>query len=166
MKQLIFIVLFIIQSSLIAAPVDTFTFETPEQEQAFHKLSGEVRCLVCQNQSISDSNAGLAKDLRTEIHKMLLQGKSEEEIAEFMVERYGDYVLYDPPLKPTTWLLWFGPALVFLIAVIYVVSFLREQNLKRDVEELSADELERLSSLQAESKTMTARGGQQEAGKE
>lgn len=132
-----------------AAPMDAFVFDTPEQEKAFHKLSQELRCLVCQNQAIAESDAGLAKDLRAEIHKMLQQGKTEEEIADFMVQRYGDYVLYNPPFKPTTWLLWLGPALVFIIAIFYVVNFIRRDNGENDAGELSADEIERLRNLQA-----------------
>jgi cytochrome c-type biogenesis protein CcmH len=113
-------------------------------------LSDELRCLVCQNQSIADSNADLAKDLRTEIHGMLLAGKNEEQIKEFMVDRYGDYVLYEPPFNPMTWLLWFGPAMIFLMALFYVRRFILQQNLIKDSGELSAEEAERLKDLQLE----------------
>lgn len=151
MRKLLFIFLLSLHSMPFAAPMEAFEFDTPEQEAAFHKLSQELRCLVCQNQAIAESDAGLAKDLRTEIHKMLQEGKTEDEIAEFMVQRYGDYVLYNPPFKPATWLLWFGPALVFLLAVFYVVKYLRRQDTEVDVDEFSADDIERLKNLQAES---------------
>lgn len=73
------------------------------------KLETELRCLVCQNQTLADSNADLASDLRREVRELALSGKSDPEIRDYLVARYGDFVLYDPPLKHTTWLLWFGP---------------------------------------------------------
>ena len=83
-------------------------------------LAAELRCLVCQNQSIAESNAGLAVDLRNQIREQLARGASEREVADFMVARYGDFVLYRPPLKASTFFLWFGP-FVLLIAGIYVL---------------------------------------------
>ncbi len=84
------------------------------------ELAGELRCLVCQNQSLAESNAGLAVDLRNQIREQLARGASEREVVDFMVARYGDFVLYRPPLKASTFLLWFGP-FVLLIAGIYVL---------------------------------------------
>ena len=83
-------------------------------------LAAELRCLVCQNQSIAESNAGLAVDLRNQIREQLARGASEREVADFMVARYGDFVVYRPPLKASTFFLWFGP-FVLLIAGIYVL---------------------------------------------
>jgi len=83
-------------------------------------LAGELRCLVCQNQSLAESNAGLAVDLRNQIREQLARGASEREVVDFMVARYGDFVLYRPPLKASTFFLWFGP-FVLLIAGIYVL---------------------------------------------
>ncbi|MCK5002345.1 MAG: cytochrome c-type biogenesis protein CcmH [Gammaproteobacteria bacterium] len=150
MKTLFVIVAMFFYVGAWAAPMDTFEFESEAQEKTFRKLSDELRCLVCQNQSIADSNADLAKDLRTEIHGMLLAGKNEEQIKEFMVDRYGDYVLYEPPFNPMTWLLWFGPAMIFLIALFYVRRFILQQNSVKDSGELSAEEAERLKDLQLE----------------
>ena len=90
----------------------------PALEARVMALSSELRCLVCQNQTIADSNAGLASDLREEIREMMRQGKSDRQIVAFMVDRYGDFVLYRPPLKVTTVLLWFGPLLLVLIGII------------------------------------------------
>ncbi len=135
---------------VVAAPIETFQFDSPETEKVFHKLSEEIRCLVCQNQNIAESNADLAKDLRLEIYTMLSEGKTEDEIVAFMVERYGDYVLYRPPFKPMTWLLWFGPAIIFVIGLVYVIRFMRSQNLSKQVESLSEEDLERIKSLHAE----------------
>lgn len=150
MRALFFSLVFILASSVTAGPMDAFVFESSEQEDLFNKLSNELRCLVCQNQAISDSNAGLAQDLRKEIHGMILEGKNEDEIVTFMVERYGDYVLYRPPFKPLTWMLWFGPVIAFIIGLFYVVRFIRTQKTASDVGELSSEENERLRSLQSE----------------
>ena len=95
MIRLVLLLLLFAGQAAFAAPVDTFEFKSEQQETIFHRLSNELRCLVCQNQSIGDSNADLAKDLRNEIYKMLQQGKSEDEIIDFMVQRYGDFVLYN-----------------------------------------------------------------------
>ena len=95
----------------------------PALEARVMALSSELRCLVCQNQTIADSNAGLASDLREEIREMMRQGKSDRQIVAFMVDRYGDFVLYRPPLKATTALLWFGPLLLVLVGI--VALFLR-----------------------------------------
>ena len=87
-------------------------------EQRLVKLSEELRCLVCQNQSLADSNAGLAVDLRREIRVMISEGKQDKEIVDFLVQRYGDFVLYRPPVKSTTALLWFGPFVLLVIGAI------------------------------------------------
>lgn len=150
MKILFAIMLLAFNVSVWAAPMDAFEFENSEQEKAFHKLSEELRCLVCQNQAIAESNADLAKDLRTEIHSMLLAGQSEDQIKEFMVNRYGDFVLYDPPFKPMTWLLWIAPMGILLLGLFYARNFIFQQNSSEAPGELSAEELERLQNLQAE----------------
>ena len=92
-------------------------FDSPEQETRFEELLEELRCMVCQNQTLADSNARLARDLRKRTYNMVRSGKSNNEIIEHMVERFGDFVLYRPPLKKTTVLLWFGPVIFLLIAV-------------------------------------------------
>lgn len=134
----------------MAAPIETFKFESPETEKIFHKLSEELRCLVCQNQNIAESNADLAKDLRREMYTMLSKGMTEQEIVDFMVQRYGDYVLYRPPFKPMTWLLWFGPVLIFVFGLFFIVRYLKSQSAETQVESLSEDEIERIKSLHAE----------------
>jgi len=134
----------------IAAPIETFKFDSPDTEKVFHKLSDELRCLVCQNQNIAESNADLAKDLRLEIYTMLMDGKTEDEIIDFMVQRYGDYVLYRPPFKPMTWLLWFGPLIVFLIGLIYAIRFMRSQSSEPSQESMSEEDIERVKNLHAD----------------
>lgn len=150
MRNLFAIVLLTICVNASAAPMDTFEFENNEHEKIFRSLSEELRCLVCQNQSIADSNADLAKDLRTEIYEMLQAGKTEEQIKEFMVDRYGDYVLYEPPFEPMTWLLWFGPAVIFGVGLFYARGFIAQQNASKESGELSVEEAERLKKLQME----------------
>ncbi len=98
-----------------AQAADTpFEFKDAATEQRYQKLAAELRCLVCQNQSLADSHADLAQDLRDEVYRMLNEGRTDEEIVGFLVERYGDFVLYRPPVSGTTSLLWFGPVLLLL----------------------------------------------------
>ena len=149
-SKLILLIVVTFSLSAVAAPIETFKFDSPETEKVFHKLSEELRCLVCQNQNIAESNADLAKDLRLEIYTMLSDGKSEDEIVDFMVQRYGDYVLYRPPFRPMTWLLWFGPAIVFAFGLVYVVRFMKSQSSKKQVESLSDEEIKRIKNLHAE----------------
>ena len=104
-----------------AAKVEVLQFETPEQEETYNTMIAELRCLVCQNQNLADSNAELAVDLRRKTYQMVQQGKTEQEIADFMVDRYGDFVLYRPPLNTSTLLLWTGPFIILLIGVALLI---------------------------------------------
>ena len=98
---------------------EPMVFETQQQEDRFKVLTQELRCLVCQNQNLADSDAQLAHDLRAEVHEMLIAGKTDDEIKQFMVERYGDFVLYRPPVQQNTYLLWLAPlGLLFIGALI------------------------------------------------
>jgi cytochrome c-type biogenesis protein CcmH len=99
--------------------------QNPEVEARVMALATELRCLVCQNQTLADSHSELAGDLRREMREMAEKGMSDKEIAEFMVNRYGDFVLYRPPLKPTTWLLWFGPFLLLAAVGILLLRYLK-----------------------------------------
>jgi cytochrome c-type biogenesis protein CcmH len=97
----------------LAQAIDTGrAFEDPVQQQRYERLIRDLRCLVCQNQSIADSNAMLAGDLRREVRDMMIAGRTDEQIRDFMTERYGDFVLYRPPVRPRTWLLWAAPVLL------------------------------------------------------
>jgi len=158
MKTLVIILVAMMFTPAYAGPVITYDFATAEQEALFNKLSDELRCLVCQNQAISDSNADLAKDLRDEIYTMLQQGQSEDQIVEFMVARYGDFVLYRPPVKPVTWLLWFGPALA-LIAGFFVVMRIVNKQKQASAVEISGEDIERLKALQAETQAVIKNSG-------
>lgn len=118
--------LFLALALLVISPL-SFSSEAapaaddPALEQRMSDIASELRCLVCQNQTIVDSNAPLAVDLRNQIREQLKQGRSADEIKGYMVERYGDFVLYRPPLKATTILLWAGPLLLFLAGLIVML---------------------------------------------
>ena len=119
-----------------AAPVA----QNEAAEKRLVAISSELRCLVCQNESLAGSQAELANDLRREIRTLIKDGKSDNEIMEFMVSRYGDFVLYRPPLKGTTLLLWFGPALFFAVGLVALIRYLRRRNAAIKDAPLSADE--------------------------
>jgi len=118
----------------------------PENEDRYHDLLNELRCLVCQNQTIAESNSELAYDLRVEVNKMLENGASDSEIIEFMADRYGDFVLYKPLIKPKNYLLWFGP-FIFLIAVLFLVLKFVGKQKKSSKTELSDEEQKKLDSI-------------------
>ena len=101
--------------------------ENPQLERRVMRLAEELRCLVCQNQSLADSNADLAVDLRNHIRDKLAQGMTEKQVADYMVERYGDFVLYRPPMKPATLALWFGPLLLLIVAVVTLFTRIRRR---------------------------------------
>ena len=116
-------------------------------EQRLIKIAEEMRCLVCQNESLAGSRADLAEDLRREIRVQIRQGKSDQEVMEFMVTRYGDFVRYRPPVKPTTWLLWFGPFLLLVAAVGLLVRVLRRRNRLSPETPLTAEQKQQAEAL-------------------
>jgi cytochrome c-type biogenesis protein CcmH len=120
----------------------------PVAEKRLQGLSEELRCLVCQNQTIADSNAELAQDLRHEIRGMIQAGKTDKEIIDFMVVRYGDFVLYRPPVKGITLLLWGGPVALMLLGLFALIRYLRQRATRiADDQPLSADETSRADAL-------------------
>lgn len=114
-------------ATAVSARVEVLEFGSPDEERRYKNLIAELRCLVCQNQNLADSDADLAADLRRITHRMIVEGKSDGDIVEFMVERYGDFVLYRPPLKPETAALWIGPAVLFGAGVVILVVFVRRR---------------------------------------
>ncbi|MBT7966210.1 MAG: cytochrome c-type biogenesis protein CcmH [Proteobacteria bacterium] len=115
-------------STMSFAAIETYQFSDTEDEIRYQKMIAELRCLVCQNQNLADSNAELAQDLRAKTFEMVNAGASNNEIAEFMVARYGDFVLYRPPLKGQTLLLWIGPFGILLIAlIVFFITVRRSQ---------------------------------------
>lgn len=106
--------------------IDVHEFANEQQRLDYQQLTEELRCLVCQNQNIADSDAGLAKDLRNEVAKMVKQGQSQEQITDYLVKRYGDFVRYNPPVRADTIVLWLMPLLVLLIAIFMVVRTIKK----------------------------------------
>ena len=133
MKALIFGLLLlapVFAAAQVQVNQEPLVFDSLEQEERFDKLTGELRCLVCQNQNLADSDAPLAHDLRDEIHKMMLAVQTDDEIRSFLVERYGDFVLYRPPVKGNTLVLWLAPLLLLLGgAAVVGVSISRRKHL-------------------------------------
>jgi cytochrome c-type biogenesis protein CcmH len=138
-----------------AYTLEEFQFDNPAKEQEFRDLVGKLRCLVCQNESLAASQADLAQDLRKEVYGMMRAGKSKDEVIAFLVARYGDFVLYQPPVKPATYLLWFGPFLLLAIGGFFLVRALARQKAEPE-RELSDTERERIAGL------MTAPGEPQD----
>ncbi len=121
--------------------------EDPVVEQRLLVISEEMRCLVCQNESLSASRSDLAQDLRRELRTLIKQGKTDAEIRDFMVSRYGDFVLYRPRIKPETWLLWFGPFLLVVVAVVVLLVYLRRRNRAVAETTLTKEETRRAEAL-------------------
>ena len=108
------------------AQVDTFQFDTEEQQQRFRNLSDILRCPMCQNTNLTGSTGGVAEDLRREIHRMIMEGLSDADIEQFMFDRYGDFIFYRPRLTPETLLLWFGPLIFLLIGGFVAYGIVRQ----------------------------------------
>lgn len=129
------------------AAIDALQFKDPAQEIRYRKLAAELRCLVCQNQSLADSNADLARDLRIEVLRLMNEGLSDKEITEYLVARYGDFVRYRPPFNAVTLMLWIGPALILLLAVFGLARVIRARRTTGEPASLTADDSRRIEEL-------------------
>lgn len=132
--------------------------DDPALEMRARDIGRDLRCLVCQNESIEDSNADLARDLRLLVRERLLAGDSDAQVVDYVAERYGDFVRLDPPVKPATWLLWFGPALLLLVAGYGSLRYLRRRETAPAPAPLDAAERRRLAGLLDESEPMADEG--------
>jgi cytochrome c-type biogenesis protein CcmH len=112
--------------------LDPIDFQNPAEEQRFRALAAELRCVMCQNQSIADSNAPIAHDLRMEVLRLMRDGRSDEEIKQYLVARYTDFVLYEPLMRGSNWLLWVGPFVILLIGGFAVASVIRSKQKQAD----------------------------------
>lgn len=130
----------------ISAEIAGFPFESEAQEQRFRDLSAELRCLVCQNQSLADSNAGLAQDLRSELYQQILSGNSNNQIISFMTERYGDFILYKPRFATKTLLLWLAPLLLFIVGIFCLIRFSKFRNQGQQTQ-ASEEDLQKIREL-------------------
>jgi cytochrome c-type biogenesis protein CcmH len=127
LKTLLAVVILVLMAPVYAA--DPLIFVDDEQEARYQQLTVELRCLVCQNQNLADSDAPLAQDLRLEIYKMMQAGRTDEEIKQFLIDRYGDFVLYRPPIKSNTLVLWLMPAALLFLGALVVVIAVRKRKL-------------------------------------
>lgn len=127
--------------------------DDPVVEQRLIAIAEDLRCLVCQNESLAGSRAELANDLRREVRALIKSGKSDTEIKEFLVDRYGDFVLYKPPVKPTTWLLWFGPLMLLLGAIWLLVRTIRATQSNANPTVLDAEQRAKAQALLQETES-------------
>lgn len=127
----------------VAADTAQPVADDPVLEKRLNALAAELRCLVCQNQSLADSNAELAVDLKNQVRDQLRAGKSDEEIKRYLTDRYGDFVLYNPPVKSTTWLLWIGPFVLLVAGVLILGRMLQARQRVSAGTEPAVDDAER-----------------------
>lgn len=127
-RLLLALVLALFSGLLAAQAIDPLPFKDHAEEARFQQLTRQLRCLVCQNENLADSNADLARDLRHQVFELMRQGKSDDEIKQYLVDRYSKFVLYDPPVDGSTMLLWFGPLLILLAGGAVVVATIRKRN--------------------------------------
>jgi cytochrome c-type biogenesis protein CcmH len=111
-----------------AQAIDPLPFRDHAEELRFQHLTSELRCLVCQDENLADSNADFARDLRHKVFELMQQGKSDAQIKQYLADRYSDFVLYDPPVNHRTWLLWFGPLLILIAGAAVVVNTIRKRS--------------------------------------
>lgn len=147
MKRILFLALCIFSLGSAFAKDAAPLADDPLTEQRLISISEEMRCLVCQNESLAGSRSDLANDLRREIRILIKEGKSDEQIRTFMVERYGDFVLYRPPVKPITWLLWIGPFVILLIGIGGLLAYLRKRDSSIASLNLTDDDNKRIDAL-------------------
>ena len=143
MNKVLLILMFCCQSSWA---VDARQFENKQQQETYQVLIEQLRCMVCQNQNIAGSNAELAKDLRRQVHEMVSAGKTEQDVVDYMVERYGDFVVYNPQFQVKTWLLWLGPVFFIIIGFIVVIVYAK-RNRKSENHKIDDQQKDRLRKL-------------------
>jgi len=134
--------------------IEAYEFKDAQMEQDYNRLINELRCLVCQNQNLAGSDADLARDLRRQTHEMLLQGKNPDQVVDYMVERYGDFVLYRPQFKTSTLLLWLGP---FCLVVLVLWLLIRSLRRKQEIGQPDSASMDRARQLLAEDKPANKR---------
>ncbi|MBV1872590.1 MAG: cytochrome c-type biogenesis protein CcmH [Gammaproteobacteria bacterium] len=146
--------IFFMVSLSARASMEIYEFEKEESKQRYQSLIAELRCPKCQNQNLADSSAEIAKDLKARVYKLVNDGKSDAEIVSYLVDRYGDFVTYRPPLRPATWLLWFGPfALFFLVGLFLIWRTYRVNIAPESDAELDRERLEKMLSRHSEKTT-------------
>jgi cytochrome c-type biogenesis protein CcmH len=151
MKKLLFVcfVILTLGVTVVAWDVRPASGDDPAVEKRLMALSKELRCLVCQNETLADSQAGLAEDLRREIREQIKAGKSDKEIISFLTQRYGQFILYRPQVTPTTYLLWFGPFVLLIGGLFVLFRYIRQNRDSVKEEPLSAEDRKRVAELLA-----------------
>ena len=144
MKRLAVLLTLAVLALPAGAVIEAYQFDDPAVEADYKRLIAELRCLVCQNQNLAESDADLARDLRRETFEMLTDGQSPQQIIDFMVARYGDFVLYRPQFKSSTWLLWLGPFVLLSIVLVVVILRLRGAARQPQVDAGAVEEARRL----------------------
>jgi cytochrome c-type biogenesis protein CcmH len=147
MRNGLALVLALAHLTVWAAGVEPRSFGSQEEQARYRSMISELRCLVCQNQNLADSDADLAKDLRDQVYEMMKAGKSDADIKTYMENRYGDFVLYRPPVKSTTYLLWFGPVLLLSVGITVALFQIRRRRRAPAPAELSTEEHRRIDAL-------------------
>lgn len=145
--EVVFLVVIIPLATPLVAAKEAQPAEDPQIEQRMHALTQQLRCLVCQNETLADSQADLAEDLRRQVREQMKAGKSDQEIIAFLTERYGDFVLYRPPVKSTTYLLWFGPFILLPAGLWVLYSYVRRRRELIHARPLTSDERRRAEDL-------------------
>ena len=143
----ILLLLYLVAAQIAGAAINAYDFQDPAEEQRFRSLIAELRCPKCQNQNIADSNAPLSQDLRQKVYEMMQQGQSNADIKDYLVQRYGDFITYSPPLKPITWPLWFGPFILMIAIAFMLRSWIRKRSRVEPGTPLDPQEQARLKSL-------------------
>ncbi|GGA18546.1 cytochrome c-type biogenesis protein [Dyella nitratireducens] len=128
LRTIVLLMLIAITGIAAAQAIDPLPFRDHAEELRFQHLTSELRCLVCQDENLADSNADFARDLRHKVFELMQQGKSDAQIKQYLVDRYSDFVLYDPPVNGRTWLLWFGPLLILITGGVVVASTIRKRS--------------------------------------
>ena len=139
-----FTLLLLLIQTTFSENIEAKDFESPDQERRYHALIEDIRCPVCQGQSISGSNSSLAKDLREQVRQMILSNKSNKQIYQFMVDRYGDFVVFKPPLNWKTYLLWFTPLGFLVFCFIYLI---RSTRVKDEIVTVSSSDVKKAKRL-------------------
>lgn len=145
-RKLCVFVIFGISIPVFAVQIEFHTFDDPQTEKLYLDLIAELRCVKCQNQNLAESEAEIAKDMRAKTYDLVIAGKSREDVVNYMTARYGDFVLYKPPLKFKTLFLWMGPPLLLFFSLFIIVKYLKNQS-KVAVDELSDSDLESVRNL-------------------
>lgn len=143
--KVVIAVLLSIYLQMAYAAIEVYDFKTPAEEQRFQALIGELRCPKCQNQNLSGSDAPIAKDLKDRTYQLMQDGKTDNEIRDYMIDRYGDFITYKPPMRSTTYLLWFGPFILLVMVILVIV--VRRRQTKPDASALTPEESARLAAL-------------------